>query len=284
MRVLFYAAAGLSQPVWDAYRELALETCGERIIMATGLGSTETGPMAIQTSWETDHSGVIGIPVPGVTLKLVPRDNKLEARVRGSNITPGYWRQPELTEKAFDEEGFYCFGDAIRFVDPNDVNKGFVFDGRFSEDFKLASGTWVSVGPLRTKILAQSAPFIRDVVIAGHDRDYVSMLIFPDHAACAALASDIDAGPATSIAELIEHSAVRVKFQALLAEIAANATGSSNRVLRAILTDEPPSLDAGEVTDKGSLNQRAVLERRKHIVEELYAPEPSPRILKLKEK
>ena len=148
--------------------------------MVTGLGATETAPMAIQTTWETDHAGVIGIPVPGVELKLVPRDEKLEARVRGPNITPGYWRQPELTQRVFDEEGFYCFGDAVRFVDPDDVNKGFLFDGRFSEDFKLATGTWVSVGPLRAEFMAHFAPLVRDVVIAGHDRDDVGMLIFAD--------------------------------------------------------------------------------------------------------
>ncbi len=187
LRLLFYAGAGLSQPVWDAYRDLALQTCGERIIMVTGLGSTETAPMAIQTTWETDQAGVIGIPIPGVEAKLVPRGAKLEARVRGPNITPGYWRQPELTAEAFDEDGFYNFGDALKFVDPADVNKGFLFDGRFSEDFKLASGTWASVGPLRSRILSHFAPFVRDVVITGHDRDDIGMLIFADADACRAL-------------------------------------------------------------------------------------------------
>ena len=146
--LMFYAGAGLSQPVWDAYRELAFETCGERIIMATGLGSTETSPMAMQTTWETDRAGTIGIPVPGVELKIVPHGSKLEVRVRGPNITPGYWRQDELTRKVFDEEGFYSFGDAVLLIDPNDINKGLLFDGRLTEDFKLGNGTWVSVGPL----------------------------------------------------------------------------------------------------------------------------------------
>jgi feruloyl-CoA synthase len=283
LKLLFYAAAGLSQPMWDAYRSLAQEACGERIIMVTGLGATETAPMAIQTSWETDHAGVIGIPVPGVELKLVPRDEKLEARVRGPNITPGYWRQPELTEKVFDEEGFYSFGDAVRFIDPNNVNKGFLFDGRFSEDFKLASGTWVSVGPLRAKILSHFAPFVRDVVVAGHDRDDVGLLIFADLPACC----DVISGQAENLnaTEILGHDLVRARFQELIKSFAEQSTGSSTRIARAVLVEEPPSLDAGEVTDKGSLNQRAVLERRAILVEELYSSiEASPRILRLREK
>jgi feruloyl-CoA synthase len=282
LRLLFYAGAGLSQPVWDAYRSLALETCGERIIMVTGLGSTETAPMAIQTTWETDRAGVIGIPIPGVEAKLVPHGSKLEARVRGPNITPGYWRQPELTQKVFDEDGFYSFGDALRFVDPHDVNKGFLFDGRFSEDFKLASGTWVSVGPLRSRILADFAPYVRDAVITGHDRNDIGMIIFADADACCALCG---AGRKETAAapEVFRHSSVRAHFQSLLENFAASATGNSNRVVRAILAEEPPSLDAGEITDKGSLNQRAVLQRRAAIVEELYAPELSPRIFRIKE-
>ncbi len=282
LKLLFYAAAGLSQPMWDAYRTLAQEACGERIIMVTGLGATETAPMAIQTTWETDHAGVIGIPVPGVELKLVPRDEKLEARVRGPNITPGYWRQPELTQKVFDDEGFYTFGDAVRFIDPDDVNKGFLFDGRFSEDFKLSTGTWVSVGPLRAKIMAHFAPLVRDVVVAGHDRDDVGMLIFADLRACSELCGSDSSNRAT--AEILEHQLVRAQFQSLLESFATQATGNSNRVVRAVLVEEPPSLDAGEVTDKGSLNQRAVLERRANLVEELYSLEDSPKILRLREK
>jgi feruloyl-CoA synthase len=283
LKLLFYAAAGLSQPMWDAYRTLAQEACGERIIMVTGLGATETAPMAIQTSWETDHAGVIGIPVPGVELKLVPRDEKLEARVRGPNITLGYWRQPELTEKVFDEEGFYSFGDAVRFIDPNDVNKGFLFDGRFSEDFKLASGTWVSVGPLRARILSHFAPLVRDVVVAGHDRDDVGLMIFADLRACCELFDGEQSN--LRAAEILEHDLVRARFRELIKSFAEQSTGSSTRIARAVLVEEPPSLDAGEVTDKGSLNQRAVLERRAALVEELYSSmEESPRILRLREK
>lgn len=274
--LMFYAGAGLSQPVWDAYRELAFETCGERIIMATGLGSTETSPMAMQTTWETDRAGTIGIPVPGVELKIVPHGSKLEARVRGPNITPGYWRQDELTQKVFDEEGFYSFGDAVRLIDPNDINKGLLFDGRLTEDFKLGNGTWVSVGPLRSQVIARCAPFVRDVVIAGLNRDHVTALIFPDAEACRSLCPTL---PPDATEEILAHPAVRERFESLLGNLAAESTGSSNRVTRAILLEEPPSLDAGEITDKGSFNQRAVLDRRAALVEQLYLENPPPSIL-----
>lgn len=280
LKLLFYAAAGMSQPIWDAYRKLAMETCGERIMMVTGLGATETAPMAIQATWETDRAGAIGFPVPGVEVKLVPRDLKLEVRVRGPNVTPGYWRQPELSEKVFDEDGFLILDDAVRFVDSADINKGFLFDGRFSEDFKLASGTWVSVGPLRVKILNHFAPFVQDVVITGHDRDELGMLIFPDWTVCRSLCPEVS--PA-STAEILGQEAVRARFQFLLESFAKKSTGSSNRIMRAVLVEEPPSLDAGEVTDKGSLNQRAVLDLRAELVKHLYAPEPSPQILRVKE-
>ena len=277
--LMFYAGAGLSQPVWDAYRELAAATCGERIIMATGLGSTETSPMSIQTSWETDRAGTIGLPVPGVELKLVPHGAKLEARVRGPNVTPGYWRQPQLTQKVFDDEGFYSFGDAVRFVDPDDINKGLLFDGRLNEDFKLANGTWVSVGPLRAKFLGHFAPLVRDVVIAGHDRDFIAALIFPDLDACAALCIGCGAGAPAAV--ILKNQAVRAEFQSRLQTLAAESTGSSNRIVRAILCEEPPSLDAGEITDKGSFNQRNVLERRAELVEQMYLAEPPVRVLRI---
>jgi feruloyl-CoA synthase len=277
--MMFYAGAGLSQPVWDAYRQLAFETCGERIIMATGLGSTETSPMAIQTTWETDRAGTIGIPVPGVELKLVPHEGKLEARVRGPNVTPGYWRQPELTAKVFDDEGFYSFGDAVKLIDPNDVNKGLLFDGRLTEDFKLANGTWVSVGPLRARMIAHFAPLLRDAVIAGLDRDYVTAILFVDSDSCRALAPELPKH--APLAEIVAHEAVRGRFHALLKSLAQQSTGSSNRVARVALADEPPSLDAGEITDKGSFNQRVVLDRRAALLEDLYAAKPSAQILRI---
>lgn len=273
LRMLFYAGANLSQPVWDAYRALALETLGERVIMVTSLGATETGPMVTQIGWDTDRSGNIGIPVPGVEAKLVPQGDKLEIRVRGPNITPGYFRQPEHTKEAFDEEGFYCLDDAVRFANPSDVNQGFYFDGRFSEDFKLASGTWVSVGPLRSSILIHFFPLVRDIVVTGHHRDELGMIIFANSDECRPLCGDLPAdAPEPAV---LRHPAVAKRFQTLLAEFTKNATGTTNRITRAIIATDPPSLDLGEVTDKGNLNQRTVLKHRAHLVEELYAAEPS---------
>lgn len=273
LRLMYYAGAGLSQPVWDELQELAVESCGERILMFTGLGSTETGPSAMFPYWEEDRAGHVGLPAPGVELKLVKAGQKTEARLRSPSITPGYWRQPELTRAVFDEEGFYCLGDALLFVDPSDPGKGFIFDGRIAEDFKLATGTWVSVGPMRAKFLGHCAPYLRDIVFAGHDGDYVTALIFPNVEACRALL------PGGSDAEIIRSQRVRAKFTKLLQELAKTATGSSNRVVRAMLMEEPPSIDKHEVTDKGSFNQRAVLSNRAALVEELYAPEPSARTI-----
>jgi feruloyl-CoA synthase len=279
VRLLFYAGAGLSQPVWDAYRELAVETCGERVIMATGLGSTETAPMAVQTTWETDRAGIIGLPIPGVEAKLAPDGAKFELRVRGPNVTSGYWRQPELTQKSFDSEGFFRMGDAVRFVDAGDPSKGLLFDGRLAEDFKLSSGTWVSVGPLRAKVLAHFSPLVRDCVIAGMDRNEVGMLVFPDITACQELCARSE-GVATAD-EILHSDAVRDAFRERLESLAASANTSSTCVTRAMLMEEPPSLDGGEITDKGSLNQAAVLERRAGLVEEMYAPRVASRVIRV---
>ena len=277
VQVLFYAAAGLSQHVADELQEIAVETCGERLVLVTGLGSTETAPMAICRPWASDQSPAIGLPVPGVDVKLVPWGEKLEIRVRGPNVTPGYWRQQDLTRAAFDDEGFYCMGDAARFVDPRDLSKGLVFDGRIKEDFKLSTGTWVSVGTLRAKILTHFAPYVRDAVIAGHDRDEVGMLAVPDIDACRTLCPDLPANaPPSAVAR---HPAIRARLRELLSGFAAGATGSATRLSRAIVLEDPPSLDAGEVTDKGSLNQRAILDRRRPLVDDLYAESPLPHVI-----
>jgi feruloyl-CoA synthase len=281
VQVLFYAAAGLSQHVADELQEIALATCGERLVLVTGLGSTETAPMAICRPWESELSSAIGLPVPGVEAKLVPWGGKLEIRVRGPNVTPGYWRQDALTRDAFDDEGFYCMGDAARLVDPCDVSKGLVFDGRIKEDFKLSTGTWVSVGPLRARILTHFAPYVRDAVIAGHDRDEVGMLVVPDIDACRTLCPDLPTS--APVSAVIGHSGVRSCLRALLATFAAGATGSATRLGRAILLEEPPSLDAGEITDKGSLNQRAILDRRWALVDDLYVNLPPPHVIRLNE-
>jgi feruloyl-CoA synthase len=278
VKMFYYAGAGLLQPVWDELDQLAVETCGERIMMFTGLGSTETGPAALFPGKDLRRAGDVGLPAPGVELKLVPAGDKLEARLRSPSVTPGYWRQPELTRLAFDDEGFYRIGDALRFVDPNDVSRGFMFDGRIVEDFKLSTGTWVSAGPLRAKFLSHSAPYAHDAVIAGHERDFVTALIFPALDACRELAQ---LPGAASASEIVAHPAVRGKFQALLNELAAESTGSSNRIARVILMAEPPAIDAHEITDKGSINQGAVLKNRGALVLDLYSPRPSAHVISI---
>ncbi|PWC35183.1 feruloyl-CoA synthase [Azospirillum sp. TSO22-1] len=277
LKVLFYAGAGLSPHIWDSLEDLAIDACGQRVVFVTSLGSTETAPAALICNRPVEQPGIVGVPAPGVEVKLVPTAEKLELRLRGPTIMPGYWRQDELTAKAFDEDGFYCMGDALRFVDPERPDLGFVFDGRISEDFKLATGTWVSVSTLRGAVLRHFAPLVSDVVIAGHDRDDVTMLIVPDVPACRDACPDFARD--LSDAEVLRRSEVRACFQALLDEFARTSTGSSNRIGRAILLEERPSLDAGEITDKGSLNQKAVLARRAALVEALYAPEPGPEVL-----
>jgi len=272
LKVLFYAGAALNQTTWDDLTRLAIETTGERIIFLSSLGSTETSPLALACTWDFDKAGNIGLPCPGVELKLVPNEGKLEARLRGPHITPGYWRQQHLTREAFDEEGFYKIGDALKFADSNDPGKGLLFDGRIAEDYKLSTGTWVSVGPLRARFIDHFAPYVRDVVFAGADRDDIAVLVFPDIEACRKLA---DLGPDATPATIVAAPQVREKFKSLLASLAAISPGSSTRVERAILMAEPPSMDKGEMTDKGSINQRSVLKNRAALVDALYA-DPSP--------
>ncbi|MBV9520768.1 MAG: AMP-binding protein, partial [Hyphomicrobiales bacterium] len=276
VKVMFYAGASLSQTVWDELAELAFETCGERIAMLTGLGATETAPSAIFTTPETSRAGAVGVPLPGVEVKLAPVGDKLEGRVRGPNITPGYWRDAEVTRLAFDEEGYYRFGDALRFLDEKDESKGFCFDGRIAENFKLATGTWVTVGILRQAFLAAFAPYAKDVVITGHDRDEVCALVFPDLEACKSLCAELSG---SSSVEILRHEATREELSRLLARFAQTAKGSSMRVVRLILLEEPPSIDANEITDKGSINQRAVLTRRANEVAALYASPFAPHVI-----
>ncbi|HSR77118.1 MAG TPA: feruloyl-CoA synthase [Xanthobacteraceae bacterium] len=266
LKVLWYAAAGVSQYISDEYQRMALETVGRRIPFLTGLGSTETAPFAIGRTWLAERAANIGLPGPGLELKLVPSGGKLEARLRGPNITPGYWREPDLTANAYDEEGYYKLGDALALEDPADPGKGLVFDGRIAEDFKLATGTWVATGRLRARMIDAFAPYLRDAVLTGPDRDDLGALLFPDPVACRALAPDVPG----DTAELLADPRVRAEFQKRLDALAKEATGSSNRVVRAMLMTEPPSLDAGEATDKGSINQRNVLKSRAALVQELY--------------
>jgi feruloyl-CoA synthase len=277
LKILFYAGAGLAQHVIDGFTDLAVKTSGEHILFMSSLGSTETAPAALSCNWQSERAGNIGLPLPGVTLKLIPREGKLEARLKGDNIMPGYWRAPELTADAFDDEGFYKIGDALKFADPNDPAKGLLFDGRIAEDFKLATGTWVSVGPLRAAFIAHCAPLVRDVVLAGAERDEVTALIFPDLDACRALAPDL--APEAPPPQLLADARVRSAFSRKLDSFAAAATGTSGRIMRAVVLAEPASLDIGEMTDKGSINQRAVLAHRAAVVEALYADPPPPHII-----
>jgi feruloyl-CoA synthase len=275
LRLMFYAGAHLAQHVWEALQGHALETTGERILMLTGLGATETAPFVFMPGKEVSRAGEVGLPAPGIELKLVPLDEgRFDVRLKGPNVTPGYWRQEELTAQAF-EEGFYRLGDALRFLDPAVPAKGFVFDGRIAEDFKLSTGTWVHVGELRRIIVAHFAPLLREAVIAGHDRDEVTVLLVPDLEACRRLCGEASAADH----DLLRSASLRRLFQERLDSLARHASGSSNRVARAVLLAEPLSIDAHEVTDKGTINQRAVLAPRAHLVEELYTRPYSPRVL-----
>jgi feruloyl-CoA synthase len=270
VRMMFYSAAGLPQHIWDELDRMAIAERGQKIPMITGLGATETAPFAIVVREEFSSSGVVGLPACGVELKLAPVGDKMEARVRGPSITPGYWRNPDATQAARDEEGWYRFGDALVPLDPGDLHKGFRFDGRITEDFKLSTGTWVSVGPLRAKIIAALAPYVKDVVIAAPDRDELAAILLPEMEAVARIV------PAGENAAL--HPGLRAELARRLAALAKGATGSSQHVVRATLLTAPLSLDAGEITDKGSINQRAVLACRAALVEELFAENPPPHV------
>jgi feruloyl-CoA synthase len=281
LKVLFYAGAGLQQYVWDELQEMSVATCSERVIFISSIGSTETSPLALACNWDFPRPGNIGLPAPGVELKLVPNEGKLEARLKGANITPGYWRRPDLTQEAFDDEGYYRIGDAVKFVDADDPSQGLLFDGRLAEDFKLLSGTWVSAGALRAQFVDHCAPLVRDAVIAGMNRDEVAALVFPDVEACRRLAGlAADAPPAAVLGD----PKLRDEFKKRLDALARQSTGGSTRICRMVLMAEPPSLDAGEATDKGSINQRAVLNRRAALVEELYAASPSTNVIAIDER
>ncbi len=253
--LLFFAAAGLRSEIADRFQALAIETRGSPVPWVTGLGATETAPFALCTGALISTTTLVGVPAPGLELKAAPVDGLLEARLAGPNITPGYWRNEALTRDAFDEEGFYKTGDIIAPKDPTDPSKGFMFQGRLTEDFKLSTGTWVRVGVLRARLLASLGEIVQDVVITAPNRDFVGALLFPNVAACRALAG---ADVRRRVVEGLTH------FNGL--------HGSSSRTIeRAMLLDVPPSIDAMEITDKGSLNQRAVLEHRSALVEALHA-------------
>ncbi len=267
VQMFFYAGAALAQPIWDSLHESQEREVGERIVMGTGLGMTESGPFAIFVTSPFVKAGDLGVPTPGMELKLVPNSDKIEVRYKGPNIAPGYWRAPQETQEAFDEEGFFCTGDAVKWIDENDVHQGLKFDGRIAEDFKLATGTFVSVGPLRGKIIAAGAPYVQDAVITGLNMHEVGAMVFPT----AAVRGLSGLGAEASMAEVLASAPVVAHFQHVIHGLAKTATGSASRVARMVLLSEPPSIDKGEVTDKGSINQRAVLKHRDSLVQSLHA-------------
>ncbi|QOL48168.1 feruloyl-CoA synthase [Massilia litorea] len=267
VKLFFCAGAGLSQAAWEHLDEVALKRCGESIRIMTGLGMTETSPSCTFGTGPISRAGYVGVPAPGCKVKLVPTNGKLEARFHGPHVTPGYWRAPHLTSEAFDADGYYCTGDALRFVDESKPELGFMFDGRIAEDFKLSSGTFVSVGPLRARVISQGAPYVQDAVVTGLDRHAIGLMIFPRMDNCLAL-STLPAG--TPAAEVLASTPVRAFFGQLLETLNVNATGSSTRIERMLLLAEPPSIDAREQTDKGSINQAAVLQRRAALVDAMY--------------
>ncbi|MDE2605575.1 MAG: feruloyl-CoA synthase [Burkholderiales bacterium] len=267
VRMFFYAGAALAQPVWDLLHEVQEQEIGERIVMGTGLGMTESSPFAVFITSPEVKSGYLGLPTPGMELKLVPIEGKTEIRYKGPNVTPGYWRNPEASQDAFDEEGYFCTGDAVLWIDEQDFHKGLKFDGRIAEDFKLATGTFVSVGPLRAKIIAAGAPYVWDAVITGLNRNEVGALIFPTPK-IRQLAPGLPAD--APLKEVLESPAVQAHFQDVVDRLAREATGSANRVARLHLLEVPPSIDKGEVTDKGSINQRAVLKHRDDLVQAFH--------------
>ena len=270
--VLFFAGAALPQSLRQKLDALSVAARGARTPIVTSLGSTETAPAGTYMTWDSDAWGNIGVPLPGVELKLAPNGDKLEVRFRGPTISPGYWGSPELTEKAFDEDGFFRIGDAVKFLDPDDPARGLLFDGRVTENFKLLSGTWVAVGTLRLAVISAAAPVLQDAVITGHDRDEIGIIGIPSLPGCRALCPDI--AEDAPLEDVIARPEIRERLTAGLAAHNAENRGSSTRIARAVLSAEPPVIDAGEITDKGYINQRAVLARRAAEVERLHAEVP----------
>jgi feruloyl-CoA synthase len=263
VKFAFYAGAALPQNLWDALEQLSVKTVGRVLPMVSAWGSTETSPLATDCHFQANRSGNIGVPIPGTELKLVPSGDKLEVRVRGPNVTPGYWKAPELTAQAFDADGFYLIGDAVTFADPERPELGLFFDGRVAEDFKLNSGTWVSVGTLRVAGIAALSPLVQEIVVTGHGGDEVRFLVFPNIAACRAHAGLPDSA---EVKDVIGHEKIRAAIAQGLAKLKAQGGNSSGHATRALLLAEPASVDGGEITDKGYINQRAVLTRRASAV------------------
>jgi len=276
--LMAYGGARLPDDLYDRMQALAVRATGERIVFYTGWGSTETAPTSTGTYWDTERVGLIGLPFPGVELKMVPVGSKYELRLRGVNVTPGYFGRPDLTAAAFDEEGFYCIGDAGVFVDPDDPVQGIIFAGRVVEDFKLTTGTFVHVGSLRTDAIAAATPVVQDALVAGQDRPFVGLLAWPNLHACRQIAGD----PEASYEDVVRHPEVLACLKrGLQAHNKSTEGASSLRIARAMLMTEPASIDGNELTDKGYINQRAGLDRRAALVERLYADPPGEDVIVL---
>lgn len=278
LALIYYGGASLPEYIWAAFDELAVETIGQRVLIMSGLGGTEAGPTPMSAAWDPRREAIAGLPVPGVKVKVVPVGAKLEIRYAGDCVTPGYWKDPERTRASFDEEGYFCSGDAGTFIDPQHPEKGLRFDGRLAENFKLSSGTWVNVAELRLAALNVLSPYARDVVIAGHDRDFLTALVFPDLEACRALCDDLS-DPTLDAEQIVISAGVRAHFQNGLDTLATRSGGSSSRIVRIALESEPPTLDNGELSAKGAISQANVLTRRRDVVAELYEAVPTPRTL-----
>lgn len=279
LQLIFYAGAALPQDLWDRLEQVAIQATGKKVIMTSSWGSTETSPLATAAHFPLEKAGVIGIPCPGVSLKMIPNGDSYELRVKGPNVTPGYFRRPDLTADAFDEDGYYLIGDAGCFVDPDNPGKGISFDGRVAEDFKLASGTWVRVGLLRVAVLAATAPLLQFALVTGHDREDVGILGWPNITACKKLFEDLDVKASAETVK--QHPGVADYLRQALTQFNAEQQGSSTRISRVMLMSAPPDSDANEITDKGYINQRAALQRRKDLVEILYAQQPGPEVIVL---
>ena len=277
MRYVGYGGATLSQDIYERIQALSIASTGQRIPLTTMYGATETQGVTV-VHWLTEHVGLIGLPLPGITLKLVPNGQKLEVRVKGPTVTPGYLNRDDLTKKAFDEEGYYSLGDAAKFMDENDPAQGLVFDGRVTEDFKLDSGTWVSVGTLRAQAVAAGSPLIQDCVVCGQDKPFVGLLAWPLMSVAKEIAGDASlSGPDAIVSALKVREFVQKHFAAFNKE----SGGSSGRVKRVILMTEPPSVDGHEITDKGYVNQRATMDRRAGLVAKLYQNPPPPEVIEI---
>ncbi|MCL4127106.1 UNVERIFIED_CONTAM: hypothetical protein GTU68_061297 [Idotea baltica] len=253
LHIIFYAGASLPQAVWDKLEELSLKTIGVKIPIITGFGCTESGPSSMFANWPGAFSGLLGVPVAGLDVKLVPDGDKLEARYKAPNISPGYWRNPKATANAFDEEGYYKSKDAVKFLDANNPDKGLLFDGRIGENFKLSNGTWVSTADLKAKALSIGSPVIQDIVLTGLDQEFIGAILFLSADSCRDFLTDLEA-----------------YLEQWLADCNKTATGSSTFIKKYIIAPKPPSIDLGEITDKGSINDRNVLKNRPDLLKQIY--------------